>query len=101
MVVGHLFNVANPPVERLPERATRSVWKSRSAADSAGFDALTMKDRKGSELFVVQAEKDSRRLVKRDDASTTVRDRKKTVVGRQLTGRSATASRRRIAAGSS
>ncbi len=84
VVVGRLFNVANPPVERLPERATRSVWKSRSTADSAGFDALTMEDRKGSELFVVQAEKDSRRLVKQDDTSTTVRDRKKTVVGREL-----------------
>lgn len=84
VIVGRVFNVLNPHIEKLPDRATRSAWQSRSTPDSAGFNNLLFEDEKGSELVAAQAERDARRLVKQDDTSTIVHDRKKTVVGREL-----------------
>ena len=84
VIVGRVFDVTNPPIEKLPDHATRSAWESRSTPDSAGFNELMLEDLKGRELVYAQAQRDARRLVKQDDTSTIVRDRRKTVVGREL-----------------
>ena len=85
MIVGRLFNTTNPVIERLPERATRSAWKS----DSGGFNEILFEDEKGSELLYAQAERDERRLVKHDETSTIAHDRRKLVAGDEVetTGR--------------
>jgi type VI secretion system secreted protein VgrG len=75
VVVGRVFNPANPVVERLPEHATKSAWKSNTTPVSNGFNEVLFEDRKGSELVYAQAERDARRLVKHDDTSTIGRDR--------------------------
>lgn len=80
VIVGRVFNQTNPVIERLPAHATRSAWKSNSSPASAGFNELLFEDRKGSELYYEQAEKDARRLVKHDETITVGHDRKRTVV---------------------
>jgi type VI secretion system secreted protein VgrG len=81
VVVGRLFNRMNPPVECLPERDTRSAWKSDS---SGGFNEILYDDRKGSEFVYAHVERDGRRLVKNDETSTVVHDRRKDVAGNEL-----------------
>jgi type VI secretion system secreted protein VgrG len=81
VVLGRLFNRMNPTVERLPERGTRSTWKSDSFG---GFNEILYDDEKGAELFYGHAERDVRRLVKNDETATVVHDRRKDVAGNEL-----------------
>jgi hypothetical protein len=83
VVVGRVFNTTNPVIERLPERATRSAWKSDTSPVPGGFNEILLEDRKGEELLYEQAERDARRLVKQDETETVVRDRRKAVAGNE------------------
>jgi len=79
VIVGRVFNQTNPVVERLPQNATKSAWKSNTSPASDGFNEILFEDAKGKELFYDQAERDARRLVKNDETITVARDRKKVV----------------------
>jgi type VI secretion system secreted protein VgrG len=83
IVVGRVFNLANPVIEGLPDGATRSVWRSNSTG-SAGGNELNFEDASGSELLQDHAAKDARRLIKHDDTSTTSQNRDKSVGGDEL-----------------
>lgn len=82
VIVGRLFDAMNPVIEPLPERATRSAWKSDSGAGS--FNEVLFEDEKGAELVYMQAERDARRLVKHDETSTIANDRRKLVEGSEI-----------------
>jgi type VI secretion system secreted protein VgrG len=81
VIVGRVFDQANPVPERLPEHATRSAWRSEAPT---GFNEILFEDAKGSEIVYAQAERDARRLVKNDDTSTIVHDRRKDVASNEL-----------------
>ncbi|MFT3766437.1 MAG: type VI secretion system tip protein TssI/VgrG [Minicystis sp.] len=84
VIVGRVFNRTNPVIERLPEHETKSIWKSNSSPAGGGLNEILFEDRKGSELFYDQAERDARRLVKHDDTATVVHDRRKDVAHREI-----------------
>ncbi|AKT42883.1 type VI secretion system tip protein TssI/VgrG [Chondromyces crocatus] len=79
VITGRLFNALNPVPYKLPENKTISTWKSDSSPGSGGFNELKFEDRKGSELFYHQAEKNQRVLIKNDETITVLRDRRKDV----------------------
>jgi type VI secretion system secreted protein VgrG len=83
VIVGRSFNLTHPVIERLPERDTRSAWKSDSSPLGGGYNEILVEDLKGGELLRAQAERDARRLVKHDDTQTVVRDRAKEVALRE------------------
>src|SRR5262249_25665039 len=79
IIVGRVFNKANPVPYRLPQHKTRSTWKSRSSPGGNGFNELMFEDLAGRELVYVQAERDLRKLVKNDETITVGNDRQKLV----------------------
>jgi type VI secretion system secreted protein VgrG len=83
IVVGRVFNAANPLPYKLPDHRTRSTWKSRSSPGSDGFNELMFEDLAGRELVWTQAEKDLRKLVKNDETITVGGDRQKLVKGNE------------------
>ena len=79
VVVGRVYNQRNPAPYELPERKTRSTWKSDSSPGSGGLNVLLFEDAKDDELVSLQAERNLRRLVKHDEALTVGHDREKQV----------------------
>jgi type VI secretion system secreted protein VgrG len=82
VIVGSVFDAANPVPDMLPAHQTRSAWKSSSLA--GGFNEILYEDKASEELVYAQAETDARRLVKHDDTQTIVHDRRKDVGGSEL-----------------
>ncbi len=93
MVVGRVYNGANPVPYTLPANQTQSGIKSRSSpgAGPNNFNELRFEDKTGDELVFLQAERDYEALVKRDadvdverDETRRVgRDRSRTVEGNE------------------
>lgn len=82
IVVGRVYNATNPVPYTLPEHKTQSGWKSDSSPSKKGaqhFNEILFEDKRGDELFAIQAQKDHRRLVKRSETITVRRNRKKEV----------------------
>jgi len=69
IITGRVYNGINMPPYDLPANQTQSGMKSRSSKDGNpdNFNELRFEDKKGKEEIFVQAEKDSRRLVKNDE----------------------------------
>ena len=76
IVVGRLYNAAQPVPYALPDNKTISTWKSDSSPGSDGFNEIKFEDRKGQELVYVQAERDLDKLVKHDEREHTGHDRR-------------------------
>jgi type VI secretion system secreted protein VgrG len=68
IVTGCVYNAQTMPPYELPANKTQAGVKSRSSPDGepANFNEIRFEDKKGSEEFHVQAEKDKTELVKND-----------------------------------
>lgn len=90
LITGTVYNGENLP-PYLPGEKTKSTIKSRSTTEGAAdnFNEIRFEDKKGSEEFYVQAEKDFKSLVKNDaevtiqgnETSTVEKDSTRTVKG--------------------
>lgn len=79
IVTGRVYNNTTRVPYPLPENKTKSTWKSDSSPGSGGFNEIMFEDKKGSELFSVQAEKDRYTVVKNDDTLSVGNDRSATI----------------------
>jgi type VI secretion system secreted protein VgrG len=81
IITGRVYNGQKTPPYDLPANKTQSGIKSRStkAAGPANFNEIRFEDKKGSELFSIQAEKDFGRLVKNDETDDVQHDRTRNV----------------------
>jgi type VI secretion system secreted protein VgrG len=72
IVTGCVYNGKNKPPFELPANATQSGVKSRSSKEGAAtnFNEIRLEDKKGEELFFIQAEMNAERIVKNDDKQT-------------------------------
>jgi type VI secretion system secreted protein VgrG len=84
IVVGRVFNARNVVPHRLPELRTVSTWRSESTPGGGGYNEILFDDAKGRELVGIRAERDLRKLVKRDETSTVGRHRKALVQGDEI-----------------
>jgi type VI secretion system secreted protein VgrG len=71
VIVGRVYNVTNKVPYTLPELAARSTWKSDSTPNATGFNEIMFDDRKGMELFYLQAQKNLQKLVKQHESERT------------------------------
>ncbi|MCU0229387.1 MAG: type VI secretion system tip protein VgrG, partial [Bryobacterales bacterium] len=80
LVTGSVYNAEQMPPYDLPANATQSGLKSRSSKGGGGdnFNEIRFEDKKGSEDFYMQAEKDMNVLIK-NDRNTTIRDGNETL----------------------
>ena len=87
LVTGRVYNADNMPPYKLPDNKTQSGIKSRSSKGGAADNAneIRFEDKKGSELFFTQAEKDMETLVKNDEQRTVRHNRKKDVTNDETT----------------
>jgi type VI secretion system secreted protein VgrG len=69
IITGRVYNAENMPIYTVPANATHSGIKSRSSkgGNPNNFNEIRMEDTKGSELLYVQAEKDWRIHVKKNE----------------------------------
>jgi type VI secretion system secreted protein VgrG len=77
IITGRVYNAALMPPYDLPANKTQSGVKSRSSQKGAtdNFNEIRFEDKKGGELFYVQAEKDFSSLVKNDETTEVKHDR--------------------------
>jgi len=79
VVVGRVYNAAQPAPYKLPQDKTRSTWKSNSSLGSDGFNEIMFEDLADKELVWEHAQKDRTRNVLNDEFATIVHDRQKLV----------------------
>lgn len=72
LVTGVVYNQANMPPYELPANKTQAGWKTRSTTGGApdNFNEIRLEDKKGSEEFFMQAEKDMNVNVKNNRGKT-------------------------------
>jgi type VI secretion system secreted protein VgrG len=77
MITGRVYNAEQMPPYSLPDNQTQSGFKSRSSkgGGASNFNEIRLEDKKGSEMFSVQAEKDMETLVKHDQSLTVKNDK--------------------------
>jgi type VI secretion system secreted protein VgrG len=81
IVVGRVYSMLNRVPHKLPDHKTRSTWKSDTSPHDEGFNEIMYEDKKGEELFFVQAQRDLQKLVKREEVER-VHDDRLVVVGK-------------------
>lgn len=81
LVTGRVYNGDNMPPYKLPDNKTQSGVKTRSSKGGGADNCneIRLEDKKGSELFYVQAEKDLETLVKNDERRNVGANRNKSV----------------------
>ena len=93
MIIGCVYNGSNKPPYDLPVNKTQSGIRSRSSMDGTkdNCNEIRFEDKKGSEEFYIQAEKDQEVLIKNDqkvlvkhDAEHSVGNNMTLTVGKQL-----------------
>ncbi len=84
IVLNRVYNETQPVPYKLPDNKTVSTWKSDSSLGGDGLNEVKYEDKKGDELFYVQAEKNLRKLVKHDETITVLHDREKHVQMNEL-----------------
>jgi type VI secretion system secreted protein VgrG len=70
IVVGRVHNRTQPDPYKLPEKKTRSTWKTESSVGGAGDNEILLEDAASKEIFYLQAQKNLRRFVKHDEVIT-------------------------------
>lgn len=68
MIVGSLYNEANPPPYALPGAKTISGMRTNSSANGQGFNELYFDDKKGAELVHIQAQNALSTVVKSSES---------------------------------
>ena len=66
LIVGSVYNGANPPPASLPAKKTQSILRSNSSPGGGGFNELRYEDLTGEEEIYVQAQKDEDIVVEND-----------------------------------
>ena len=68
LVVGSVYNGVNVPPYDLPANKTQTWFRTRSSkgGGASNYNEVRFEDKKGSEDFILQAEKDKNELVKND-----------------------------------
>ncbi len=81
VAIGSVYNADNMPIYALPANKTQSGFKTKSSkgGGAANFNEIRFEDKKGSEHFNVQAEKDMMILVKNDKTEHVKHDRTETI----------------------
>jgi type VI secretion system secreted protein VgrG len=81
IITGRVYNANNMPPYGLPGNQTQSGIKSRSTkgGNVANANEIRFEDRKGSEEFFIQAEKDLNSVVKNNETASVGADRSRTV----------------------
>jgi type VI secretion system secreted protein VgrG len=77
IITGRVYNGESMPPYALPANMTQSGITSRSTKQgtSENFNEIRFEDKKGDELFNIQAEKDFNSLVKNDETTVVKHDR--------------------------
>ncbi|MHB8723145.1 MAG: type VI secretion system Vgr family protein, partial [Steroidobacteraceae bacterium] len=77
IITGRVYNAESMPPYGLPANKTQSGIISRSSQDGTAenFNEIRFEDKKGSELFHMQAEKDFTSLVENDETTEVKHDR--------------------------
>ncbi len=83
IIIGRVYNAEQMPPYALPANKTQSGDRSHSSLGGTpdNFNEITFEDKKGSELFSVQAEKDMKLLVKNNRTETVRANRSEQVGG--------------------
>jgi type VI secretion system secreted protein VgrG len=83
VIVGRLYNAEQTPPYTLPAAGTQSGIKSRSSKGGGtdNFNEIRLEDKKGEEMFFMQAEKDHEVNVKHDRKETVGNDETITIKG--------------------
>lgn len=83
IITGRVYNGDNRPPYSLPENKTVSTLKSRSSQGGtvSNCNEIKFEDKKGQELFFVQAEKDRQVKVKNDNSESVGNNETISVVG--------------------
>lgn len=68
VVIGSMYNAEHKQVQGLPANKTQTWFRSRSSkgGGASNYNEVRFEDKKGSEDFILQAEKDKNELVKND-----------------------------------
>ena len=83
IVVGRVYNEAEPVPYKLPENKTVSTFKSDTSPKSGGFNELRFEDAAGRELIYLQAEKDWSSFVKNDQMHVVGRNQSRLIRGEE------------------
>jgi type VI secretion system secreted protein VgrG len=70
LVIGCVYNGANPPPFALPDTKTQSGWRTNSSPGGGGFNELRFEDSAGSEEIYIHGQKDWRIEIGNDKSQT-------------------------------
>jgi type VI secretion system secreted protein VgrG len=79
LITGVVYNSDQMPVYPLPDKKTKSGFKSNSSPGGSGFNEMSMDDTTGKEQLFLHAQKDMDVLVQNDQQVTIKNDRHLTV----------------------
>jgi type VI secretion system secreted protein VgrG len=81
IIVGRVYTNLQKTPYKLPDNKTQSGWHSRSSPGGGAdnYNEIMLEDKKGEELFRMQAEKDLNKLVKNDEEANVGHDRTRSV----------------------
>lgn len=79
LVIGCVYNGANPPPTKLPEERTRSTLRTQSSPGGEGYNELRFEDAKGEEQVFLHAQKDLKEVVEHDHTTQVNNDQANTV----------------------
>ncbi|MBW2456064.1 MAG: type VI secretion system tip protein VgrG [Deltaproteobacteria bacterium] len=92
VVIGRTYNRGASPPDTLPEKKTKSTWRSSSTPGGEGFNEISMDDAAGSEELYLRAQHNLRKIVLADETAavgqnlvTTVRQNETRTVGADQT----------------
>ncbi len=83
LVIGCVYNGANPPPYTLPAEKTKSTIKSDSSPGGGGFNEFRLEDAKGSEEVFLHAQKDFNEKVENNHSTSVGANQANTVGGNQ------------------
>jgi len=84
VISGCLANSANPAPYELPAHKTRSVFRSRSSPDGAGYNELMIEDRAGQEEIYLRAQRDLRQRIEHDSHVEVGHEHRETIRGNRF-----------------
>ncbi len=74
VVMGTVYNAANLPPDRLPEKKTQSGIRTHSTPGGGGYNEILFEDAKGGELLSIRAQRNLDESASNDVRSTAGRD---------------------------